>query len=248
MLISLFIPLIFGSLAQAASIPAFHPPIAGDVRSPCPALNIIANHGLIARDGKNITPAQYIAGLKEIGCDPALCGALAQAAVNAVPTRKNAQGEIVFGLDDLRKHLGIEHDASLTRNDFNTSPTHDNYSFNRTLYDQLVSLRDPQTQRLDATSIARARKIRQKQSKDGNPAASLDGKQHALAHGEGAAFLIFMGYQYGNAVPKAYADAFFVDERLPFEEGWVPSPKLLGLIEESAAVGAIVAKELLIKD
>ncbi|KAJ3810190.1 hypothetical protein F5876DRAFT_42287, partial [Lentinula aff. lateritia] len=30
-------------------------PGEGDLRSPCRALNILANHGFISRDGKNIT-------------------------------------------------------------------------------------------------------------------------------------------------------------------------------------------------
>ncbi|KND03953.1 uncharacterized protein SPPG_01404 [Spizellomyces punctatus DAOM BR117] len=248
MLSFLFVPLILGSLAQAASVPAWQAPTAGDVRSPCPILNALANHGLINRNGKDITPAQYTAGLKTIGCDPVLCGALAQAALNVIPNRKNEKGESVFGLDDLRTHLGIEHDASLTRNDYDLDPNHDNYSLNRTLYDQLVSLRDPQTQRLDATSIARARKIRQKDSKDRNPKATLDRKQLALAHGEGAAFLMIMGHQYGYSVPVPYAKGFFVDERLPFEEGWEPSAKPLSFMELGLNVGAVIEKELTLKN
>jgi hypothetical protein len=34
--------------------PAYEPPKAGDSRSPCPALNAMANHGIFPRDGKNI--------------------------------------------------------------------------------------------------------------------------------------------------------------------------------------------------
>jgi hypothetical protein len=34
----------------------YEPPGPNDSRSPCPALNALANHGYISRDGKNIPP------------------------------------------------------------------------------------------------------------------------------------------------------------------------------------------------
>jgi hypothetical protein len=34
--------------------PEFQPAKEGDSRSPCPALNAMANHGILPRDGKNI--------------------------------------------------------------------------------------------------------------------------------------------------------------------------------------------------
>lgn len=30
-------------------------PVAGELRSPCPALNALANHGILPRDGRNST-------------------------------------------------------------------------------------------------------------------------------------------------------------------------------------------------
>ncbi|TFK48241.1 Cloroperoxidase [Heliocybe sulcata] len=43
---------------------AFIPPSASDSRAPCPALNTLANHGYLPRDGKNITPGQLVSALK----------------------------------------------------------------------------------------------------------------------------------------------------------------------------------------
>jgi hypothetical protein len=37
-------------------------PVAGDVRSPCPGLNSLANHGFLNRNGKNNTIPQLIKG------------------------------------------------------------------------------------------------------------------------------------------------------------------------------------------
>ncbi|KZT19746.1 Cloroperoxidase [Neolentinus lepideus HHB14362 ss-1] len=43
---------------------AFIPPSPSDSRSPCPALNTLANHGYLPRDGKNITPSHLVHALK----------------------------------------------------------------------------------------------------------------------------------------------------------------------------------------
>src|SRR5689334_2633593 len=45
----------------------YHPAGAGDLRSPCPVLNALANHGIISRDGRNITASQLKDALKHIG-------------------------------------------------------------------------------------------------------------------------------------------------------------------------------------
>ncbi|CAG8581726.1 9588_t:CDS:2, partial [Dentiscutata heterogama] len=47
-------------------------PKEGDVRSPCPALNAMANHGYLPRDGKNITPRQLFESLQKVFNEDAL--------------------------------------------------------------------------------------------------------------------------------------------------------------------------------
>ena len=52
--------------ASAAADPRFTQyaaPGPGDVRSPCPGLNTLANHGFIHRDGRNMTVPHLINGL-----------------------------------------------------------------------------------------------------------------------------------------------------------------------------------------
>lgn len=43
---------VFGDESQYR----YQPPEPNDSRSPCPALNALANHGYLPRDGKNIPP------------------------------------------------------------------------------------------------------------------------------------------------------------------------------------------------
>jgi len=44
----------------------FKAPKEGSVRSPCPAINTLANHGFINRDGKNINVLDLAAALEEV--------------------------------------------------------------------------------------------------------------------------------------------------------------------------------------
>ncbi|KAF8996333.1 Chloroperoxidase [Cyathus striatus] len=46
------------------------PPQPGDSRSACPALNTMANHGYISRDGKNLSALDLIRGLKAAMASP----------------------------------------------------------------------------------------------------------------------------------------------------------------------------------
>ncbi|CAE6456574.1 unnamed protein product [Rhizoctonia solani] len=94
----------------------FQPPRQGDARSPCPALNALANHGVIPRNGRGMT-------WKELG-------EASRAAYNLSPTLSKQvpwlTAKLIYAgrdwnetmtLDDLNAHGAIEHDASYTRAD-----------------------------------------------------------------------------------------------------------------------------------
>ncbi|KAJ3163401.1 hypothetical protein HDU88_006352 [Geranomyces variabilis] len=249
----LFTPTLFfvatagALLAQAASIPAAIPewiaPGPGDVRGPCPMMNSLANHGLIPRSGRNITNKQYLDGLKQVSCGVDLAGVfLTGAAVLGVPHRADGS----FGLDDLRKHSTIEHDASLTRNDFNLSPEHDNWTFNQTLYDQMRAFANTDGF-LDIHSMALARLNRQKDSALRNPGNDVGVRQGLIAHGEAAVLLEFFGWQQSkvnNKVPLAYADSLFQNERFPYHLGWAPPPIPVTVAQTSFVNSLIIAEEV----
>ncbi|KAI8823031.1 Chloroperoxidase [Fimicolochytrium jonesii] len=216
--------------AQAATVPQWQKPGPTDVRSPCPLLNAMANHGLLPRDGKNIKATQYISALTSIsiGLDLASALVVGSPAVG-VPTHLSGL-TFTFGLDDLRTHGAIEHDASLTRNDAYFG---DNYSFNHTLYDQFISTQNA-AGRLDVNSMAKIRALRLKQSKATNPDNKFGFKESTLAHGEASLILNYFGYANGLEIPTNYLDAVFVDERLPYNEGWVPPTSSVNLLKVSA--------------
>ena len=65
---------LLSSMGNSKSTPAaidlsehrYEPPRPTDSRSPCPALNVLANHGYLPRDGKNI-PADVLQKVVQVG-------------------------------------------------------------------------------------------------------------------------------------------------------------------------------------
>ncbi|KAJ4483602.1 Chloroperoxidase [Lentinula aciculospora] len=93
---------------------AFIAPGPGDVRSPCPALNTLANHGYINRSGKWISASSMISSLTSI-----YHLSLPLATTLVAGGMFCCGGGIVQGisLDALAAHNKIEHDASLVHDD-----------------------------------------------------------------------------------------------------------------------------------
>jgi len=100
--------------------PEFIPPKDGDSRSACPALNAMANHGILPRDGKNITFPELNRTIRATyNFGPSFCFFVPNFAAKMLNKsyRKDS-----FDLADLSLHNGIEHDASLTREDIAFAP------------------------------------------------------------------------------------------------------------------------------
>lgn len=96
----------------ASSIHQYIPPKPSDSRSPCPALNALANHGYLPHDGRNITLTELVKALSSVyGVSIPLGVAL------------SLGGIILCGhgmkldLGGLCKHNVIEHDASIAHRD-----------------------------------------------------------------------------------------------------------------------------------
>ncbi|CCM06811.1 uncharacterized protein FIBRA_09112 [Fibroporia radiculosa] len=92
---------------------AYCPPQEGDSRSPCPALNTLANHGYLPRDGKCITPQVLINGLRDgYHLSTPLAWFLTHGGFYLLGQRRKR-----ICLRDLSRHNCIEHDASLVHPD-----------------------------------------------------------------------------------------------------------------------------------
>ncbi|KZV87158.1 Cloroperoxidase [Exidia glandulosa HHB12029] len=96
------------------------PPGPNDIRSPCPGLNTLANHGYLPRDGRNIHISDIVTAMDQhlgIASDFGLVQ-VAGAAVRGAFSFLSDGGLGLESFDALtNSHNQIEHDASFTRDD-----------------------------------------------------------------------------------------------------------------------------------
>lgn len=97
------------------------PPKKTDSRSPCPALNTAANHNYLPRNGRNLTIRTIATGIKE--CYNISWGLAFMLTVGGfIMLRLNGIGRgwinPMIDLEELAAHNVLEHNASLTRLDF----------------------------------------------------------------------------------------------------------------------------------
>ncbi|TQS33982.1 hypothetical protein Golomagni_05655, partial [Golovinomyces magnicellulatus] len=184
------------------------------VRSPCPGLNALANHGFLPRNGKGVTLPDFIKALKDginVGADFATAvGALA---LQSAPLPLS----LSVDLDRLRSHnYLIEHDASLSREDTYFG---DALHFNQGVFDQVLAyFHDTDTATIPAASNARYARVKDSQAT--NPNVVYGARQLVLSYGETALYLSVMGDPVTGKAPISYVKSLFEQERLPYELGW----------------------------
>ncbi|EPQ59847.1 Cloroperoxidase, partial [Gloeophyllum trabeum ATCC 11539] len=152
-----------------------------DSRSPCPALNTLANHGYLPRSGRNIRPRVLIKALQE--------GYNLTYPLAAFLTYG---GFILLGqfaevsLQDFCRHGRVEHNASLIHED--TKPG-DEYAPNVTQpqYMKALEADSADGEHLTAFDVAKARVRREAESKD------MDALHAEVARGEMALVLGIFG-------------------------------------------------------
>ncbi|KZT36085.1 Cloroperoxidase [Sistotremastrum suecicum HHB10207 ss-3] len=227
---------------------AFQPPPDGAQRGPCPGMNVLANHGFIARDG--ITDFDEIVKAQQdvfnVGWDLSVfLATLAVALDGDLVTQKLSIGgdatnrtalltSGILGFEGgLNTHNTFEADASLARNDYYTS-NGDDHTFNTTLFSMMTStvsstssLSSPL---YDLTGISLYRAHRWNQSVAENPNFYFGPKALLLY---GAATFLYELYPSdgpGGVPDKATIESFFgavpsadggysaQPERIP--EGW----------------------------
>ncbi|OBZ76317.1 putative sterigmatocystin biosynthesis peroxidase stcC [Grifola frondosa] len=95
--------------------PQYVAPEEGDSRCSCPALNAMANHGILPHSGRGISFREMNAAIRATyNFAPTFCFFVPHYAANFL-NRSYWTG--TFDLGDLDAHNCIEHDASLTRDD-----------------------------------------------------------------------------------------------------------------------------------
>ncbi|TFK34359.1 Chloroperoxidase [Crucibulum laeve] len=215
------------------------PPQAGDSRSACPALNTMANHGYIARDGKNISAFDLIRGLKACyGLSTPLAVFLSVVGFIILKKVRN------ISLFEIGKHNAIEHDASLVHHDTPQGQEYAPIDIDQTLVGRLIA--DAKTGReqgegpeagdtrilMDATDVARARVRREKECRP------IDSVHAEIARGEMGIILgVWETKTHDNVgIPVEWMRRWIGSERLP--DGWKPDhvQGLLDVVKRSKAI------------
>jgi len=201
-----------------------------DCRSPCPALNTLANHGYLPRDGKNIDKETLKnAMVNVLGLSSIFGGLFAK-----VATKKFAVSN-TFSLCDALKSdhnslappsSGIEHLASLTREDrtdFTTAGDLSQRAPNSAQIDILLkSSKDGKM--ITIPDFVRARQALWNKSFTKNPALKNDATIRTAKIVAAAEGCLLMGVLSGNSnggqyqISVPYAQSILVNERFP--AGW----------------------------
>lgn len=104
-----------GQPGEGGVWPEYIPPRQGDSRCSCPALNAMANHGIIPRDGRNLSFKELSGQIRSTyNFSPTFC-LFVPRYIARILNRSYGSGR--FDLADIDVHNGIEHDASLVRRD-----------------------------------------------------------------------------------------------------------------------------------
>ncbi|KAH8831900.1 Chloroperoxidase, partial [Flagelloscypha sp. PMI_526] len=218
-----------------------------DIRSVCPALNTLAAHGYISRDGKNLSSLQIAYGLKACyGLSTGLALFLSFGGVFLI--RGPFKFVFLGALHTINRHFdvtffGVEHDASLVHRDTpRQRPVHPpNLSPSKFLSSVKGNSITPEDPRLvDHATVAKWRIRREKES------PPLDAMHAEIARGEMGIILGVWDHQDpqtgAHGIPAGWLKNWFKDNRLP--DGWSPDhiQELLDVVKRSKAIKAEMEK------
>jgi hypothetical protein len=169
-------------------------------------MNALANHHILPHSGHGITEESAAAALTQsLNFSPAVATSFASVAATANPD-KSAHS---FDLDHLNKHGVIEHDVSLSRNDFLLG---DNHSYNKEIWEEVVKKFGTETE-TSFESVSKARYERLLAVKKAHEEAGKDFqygiKEFVFGYGECALFLGSLGDPNEGKIPVEYLRVLF---------------------------------------
>ncbi|EAW14884.1 putative peroxidase [Aspergillus clavatus NRRL 1] len=227
----------------------YHPAGPDDLRSPCPVLNSLANHGIIARDGRNITAAELKSAVRYLGLGIDVATVLVNGSfqVHSDDPKKtgdgarlglrdrdqvNKDGVPVLNLDQVGRPHATEHDVSITRQD---RALGDCIRADPVLLKRFLAA--PRAdQGYSASDLGRYRKTRFEEQRSENPELDFDRQKHYIACLEVGAIECVFGEGFPYRVPERYIQALFAEERLPLDQGWKPRRIPMMLLELGVVV------------
>ena len=212
----------------------YAPPSSTDLRSPCPILNSLANHGHLSRTGKDITLEELRAALFYLGIGPDMVSILAGAfkvnSTTPVPnetvsarglrdaTDVTSDGVKVLRLDKVGRPHAVEHDVSLSRED---RALGDFFHANPELVKQVLGAA-ANGKTFTSADWVKLRQLRYQQQKERNPDLDFTPETHQTCAGELALLQGIFGQGWSWEIPVNFVKSLLEKEQLPISEGWKP--------------------------
>ncbi|THH29028.1 heme-thiolate peroxidase [Antrodiella citrinella] len=216
--------------------PKYDPPVEGNSRCSCPALNAMANHGILPHDGRNITFRELNTAVRTTyNFAPSFCYFVPNHMAGILD--RNYWSDR-FDLADLDVHNGVEHDASLTRED--PFFQNDQSTVSVPLVEKLLKSGTGPNGDLTPADFSRLLSERRAESRARNPQYSQALQHKLLGSFNSAAMLTCFGGKIKDLRP------FLLEERIP--DNWQPQiTSRMGLT--LAAVNGVLARvELGVED
>ncbi|KAK7062495.1 putative sterigmatocystin biosynthesis peroxidase stcC [Favolaschia claudopus] len=202
-----------GCPGEGGKWPEWIPPKEGDSRSACPALNALANHGILPRDGRNIKFTEITSTVRNaFNFAPSFC--VFVPSVMAEKLKKNYNKDSL-DLFEISTHNAIEHDASLTRQDYKLQPDQGNPHLPY-IEELLASAsgkdEDGSSPVLTISDLSRYSGKRRSEARATNPDFMLDKFQKIFGSANSSTLLAIFGGKVQDLEP------FLTKEQIP--EGW----------------------------
>ncbi|KAJ7235150.1 Chloroperoxidase [Mycena haematopus] len=192
--------------------PTFVPPGEGDSRSACPGLNALANHGILPHDGRNIKFTDMTTTVRTtFNFAPTFSNFVPHYLADVLHKNYNKD---MCDLADVSLHNGIEHDASLTRQDFKYEPDQGKpyLPFIEDLLSSATGKDQDGTRMLTAADLSRFSSKRRAESRATNPDFTLDEFHKLFGSANTSTLLAIFGGRVADLAP------FLTEERIP--DGW----------------------------
>lgn len=202
-------------------------------RSPCPALNTLANHRFLPRNGQNVTHNALRNAMTSVFN---LDESAIQVLLALVPP--------AFSLDLLGTHNFIEHDASLVHSDalFGEDPAVASSSLVKEFLSHAVATTNPHSiPVIGVRQLAAIRRDRAELCASENPECTFsEAKPQSLAFIDASILLLGMGGDSSSeggeeSLRVDHAYAFLMDERIPEDFVKAASPITVQQVQATSA-------------
>ncbi|PHH92436.1 hypothetical protein CDD83_7392 [Cordyceps sp. RAO-2017] len=195
----------------------------GDVRSACPGLNSLANHGFLPRNGQNVTGEAIVRACFEgFGMSPEIPAIIVLKGL----TDAKLPLDDVFDLHAAdRRSWAIEHSRSLSRDDLSPEtpdlpPVETSRFQERPWTIALDAMEKCGGGKVDAACFGKARAAMVRDGNARNPDVKYD--KAAAGHGSVEAARIMIALGSRNGADLKFIKSVFEQERLPRNLGWTP--------------------------